>query len=196
MPDDGETNQCLTPATVRSRSNATRTAAMSSRSRISAGARRTARPGTGAVRGRDRLCEFIAATIREGGDLPQPSHATKRRPLVVPPLPIAPMPQKYHRNMNFNVDNQVYGQPISIRAICATGARRAVVPYDRPKTLTGRRARNTGRWRDAGNLAGGGPGRPEGGAATRGAFRGAAAEPLSTGQPCPGRTGPIGKGAV
>ena len=58
---------------------------------------------------RDRLRELIAATIREGGDLPQPSHATKRRPLVVPPLPIAPMPQKYHRNMNFHVDNQVYG---------------------------------------------------------------------------------------
>ena len=33
---------------------------------------------------RDRLCEFIAATIREGGDLPQPSHATKRRPVVAP----------------------------------------------------------------------------------------------------------------
>ena len=38
---------------------------------------------------RDLLRELIAATMREGGDLPQPSRATERRPLVVPPLPIA-----------------------------------------------------------------------------------------------------------
>ena len=38
---------------------------------------------------RDLLRELIAETIREGGDLPPPSRATERRPLVVPPLPIA-----------------------------------------------------------------------------------------------------------
>ncbi len=38
---------------------------------------------------RDLLRELIAATMREGSDLPQPSRATKRQPLVVPPLPIA-----------------------------------------------------------------------------------------------------------
>ena len=38
---------------------------------------------------RDLLRELIAATMREGGDLPRPSRATKRRPLVVPPLSIA-----------------------------------------------------------------------------------------------------------
>ena len=38
---------------------------------------------------RDLLRELIAATMREGGDLPQPSPTSKRRPLVVPPLPIA-----------------------------------------------------------------------------------------------------------
>ena len=37
---------------------------------------------------RDLLRELIAATMREGGDLPEPSRATKRRPLVVPPVPI------------------------------------------------------------------------------------------------------------
>ena len=38
---------------------------------------------------RDLLRELIAATIREGGDLPQPSPATASQTLVVPPLPIA-----------------------------------------------------------------------------------------------------------
>ena len=38
---------------------------------------------------RDLLREVIAATMREGKDLPEPSRATKRRPLVVPPVPIA-----------------------------------------------------------------------------------------------------------
>ena len=38
---------------------------------------------------RDLLRELIAATMRAGEDLPKPSRATKRRPLVVPPVPIA-----------------------------------------------------------------------------------------------------------
>lgn len=38
---------------------------------------------------RDLLRELIATTIREGGDLPQPSPATTGQTLVVPPLPIA-----------------------------------------------------------------------------------------------------------
>ena len=38
---------------------------------------------------RDLLRELIAATMREGRDLPPPSRATNRRPLVVPPLAIA-----------------------------------------------------------------------------------------------------------
>lgn len=37
----------------------------------------------------DLLRELIAATMRDGNDLPEPSRASKRRPLVVPPLPIA-----------------------------------------------------------------------------------------------------------
>ena len=37
----------------------------------------------------DLLRELIAATMREGGDLPKPSRAIRRRPLVVPPVPIA-----------------------------------------------------------------------------------------------------------
>ena len=35
------------------------------------------------------LRELIATTIREGEDLPDPSRASKRRPLVVPPVQIA-----------------------------------------------------------------------------------------------------------
>ncbi len=38
---------------------------------------------------KDLLRELIAATMREGNDLPEPSRASKRRPLIVPPLPIA-----------------------------------------------------------------------------------------------------------
>ena len=38
---------------------------------------------------RDLLRELIAATIREGNDLPQPSRASEQRPLIVPPVPIA-----------------------------------------------------------------------------------------------------------
>ena len=38
---------------------------------------------------RDLLRELIAATMREGEGLPKPSRATRRRPLVVPPVPIA-----------------------------------------------------------------------------------------------------------
>ena len=38
---------------------------------------------------RDLLRELIAATMREGKDLPEPSRATRRRPMVVPPVPIA-----------------------------------------------------------------------------------------------------------
>ena len=38
---------------------------------------------------RDLLRELIAVTMREGKDLPKPSHANGRWPLVVPPVPIA-----------------------------------------------------------------------------------------------------------
>ena len=38
---------------------------------------------------KDLLRELIAATIREGESLPEPSRAGKRRPLVVPPVQIA-----------------------------------------------------------------------------------------------------------
>lgn len=37
----------------------------------------------------DLLRELIATTIREGDDLPEPSRASDRRPLVVPPVQIA-----------------------------------------------------------------------------------------------------------
>ena len=37
----------------------------------------------------DLLRELIAATMREGKDLPEPSRASKHRPLIVPPVTIA-----------------------------------------------------------------------------------------------------------
>lgn len=41
------------------------------------------------VEARDLLRELLATTMREGKDLPKPSRATRRRPIVVPPVPIA-----------------------------------------------------------------------------------------------------------
>ena len=38
---------------------------------------------------KDLLRELIAATIRDGGDLPRPSRAGKGRPIIVPPVRIA-----------------------------------------------------------------------------------------------------------
>ena len=38
---------------------------------------------------RDLLRELIAATMREGKDLPEPSPATRGRFVVAPPVPIA-----------------------------------------------------------------------------------------------------------
>ena len=38
---------------------------------------------------KELLRELIATTIREGGDLPEPSRPSKHRPLVVPPVQIA-----------------------------------------------------------------------------------------------------------
>ena len=38
---------------------------------------------------RDLLRELIAVTMREGKNLPKPSHSIERWPLVVPPVPIA-----------------------------------------------------------------------------------------------------------
>ena len=38
---------------------------------------------------RDLLRELLAATMRAGTDLPTPSRATNRQPIIVPPSPIA-----------------------------------------------------------------------------------------------------------
>ena len=78
------------PDTSLPKSNATRTAGTSSRSRISDGARRTAPRAEALLEAKDLLrFELIATTIREGESLPEPSRAGKGRPLVVPPVQIA-----------------------------------------------------------------------------------------------------------
>ena len=41
------------------------------------------------VEAKDLLLELIATTMREGEDLPEPSRAGRRRPLVIPPVQIA-----------------------------------------------------------------------------------------------------------
>lgn len=53
------------------------------------GATDGATPDEALAEAQDLLRELIATTIREGQALPEPSRASKRRPLVVPPLQIA-----------------------------------------------------------------------------------------------------------
>ena len=53
------------------------------------GARNGASRDEALAEARDLLRELIATTIREGKDLPVPSRAGERRPLVDPPVQIA-----------------------------------------------------------------------------------------------------------
>ena len=53
------------------------------------GATDGATKGEALAEARDLLRELIATTIREGGDLPEPSPAGEQRPMVVSPVQIA-----------------------------------------------------------------------------------------------------------
>ena len=63
---------------------------------------------------RDLLRELIAATMREGGDLPEPSRATKRRPLVVPPVPIALKAALYEAFRNAGVSQRHLARDLEV----------------------------------------------------------------------------------
>lgn len=63
---------------------------------------------------RDLLRELIAATMREGSDLPEPSRATKRRPLVVPPVPIALKAALYEAFRNAGVSQRHLARDLEV----------------------------------------------------------------------------------
>ena len=63
---------------------------------------------------KDLLRELIAATIREGQALPEPSRAGKRRPLVVPPLQIALKAALYEAYRQTNLSQRRLARDLSV----------------------------------------------------------------------------------
>ena len=70
--------------------------------------------GEALAEARDLLRELIAATMREGGGLPEPSRATKSRPLVVPPIPIALKAAFYEAFRNADVSQRRLAQDLEV----------------------------------------------------------------------------------
>ena len=66
------------------------------------------------VDAKDLLRELISATIREGKDLPQPSRAGKRRPLVIPPLQIALKAAVYEAYREAGVSQRRFARDLGV----------------------------------------------------------------------------------
>ncbi len=62
----------------------------------------------------DLLRELIATTIREGHALPAPSRASKRRPLVIPPLQIALKAALYDAYRQANISQRSLARELNI----------------------------------------------------------------------------------
>ena len=82
---------------------------------------------------RDLLRELIVATMREGNDLPEPSRATKRRPLVVPPVPIALKAALYEAFRNAGVSQRRLARDLEV---AESEVRRMLNPDDTMKAGT------------------------------------------------------------
>ena len=63
---------------------------------------------------KDLLRELIATTIREGHALPEPSRASKRRPLVVPPLQIALKAAFYEAYRQANISQRCLARDLDV----------------------------------------------------------------------------------
>ena len=63
---------------------------------------------------KDLLRELIATTIREGEALPEPSRASKRRPLVVPPLQIALKAAFYEAYRQANISQRRLARALDV----------------------------------------------------------------------------------
>ena len=82
---------------------------------------------------RDLLRELIAATMREGEDLPKPSRATRRRPLVVPPVPIALKAALYEAFRKANMSQRRLARDLDI---AESEVRRMLNPNHATKAAT------------------------------------------------------------
>ena len=63
---------------------------------------------------KDLLRELITATMREGHALPAPSRASKRRPLVIPPLQIALKAALYDAYRQANISQRHLARDLNI----------------------------------------------------------------------------------
>ena len=63
---------------------------------------------------KDLLRELITTTIREGRPLPIPSRASKRRPLVIPPLQIALKAALYEAHRHANISQRRLARDLNI----------------------------------------------------------------------------------
>ena len=81
----------------------------------------------------DLLRELIATTIREGHALPAPSRASKRRPLVIPPLQIALKAALYEAYRQANISQRSLARDLNI---AENEVRRMLNPDHATKTAT------------------------------------------------------------
>ena len=86
---------------------------------------------------RDLLRELIAATMREGKDLPVPSRATGQRPLVVAPVPIALKAGLYEAFRNAGVSQRRFARDLDV---AESEVRRMLNPDHATKAATMDRA--------------------------------------------------------
>lgn len=63
---------------------------------------------------KDLLRELITTTMRKGRDLPEPSRASKRRPLVIPPLQIALKAALYEAYRLANISQRRLARELNI----------------------------------------------------------------------------------
>ena len=81
----------------------------------------------------DLLRELIAATMREGKDLPVPSCATRQRPLIVPPIPIALKAGLYEAFRNAGMSHRRLAHDLNI---AESEARRMLNPDHATRAAT------------------------------------------------------------
>ncbi len=97
------------------------------------GATDGATPDEALAEAKDLLRELIATTIREGQALPEPSRASKRRPLVVPPLSIALKAAFYEAYRQANISQRRLARNL---AIAESEVRRMLNPDHATKAST------------------------------------------------------------
>jgi len=81
----------------------------------------------------DLLRELIATTIREGKELPEPSTASARRPLVVPPVQIALKAALYEACRQAGISQRRFARDLDV---AENEVRRMLNPEHGTKTAT------------------------------------------------------------